>query len=62
MLLTLYVWVVSRLREERGDIAAWTLILLMSSTLVIAVFGIARDRLLDIVSAALSNVCGGVGC
>lgn len=48
--------------NERGDIAAWTLILLMSATLVVAVFGIARERLLDIVSAALSNVCGGVGC
>lgn len=61
-MLDLYVWLTARVREERGDIAAWTLILLMSSTLVIAVFGIARDRLLDIVSAALSNVCGGVGC
>lgn len=49
-------------RNERGDIAAWTLILLMSSMLVVAIFAVARDRLLEIVSAALSNVCGGVGC
>lgn len=48
--------------SERGDVAAWTLILLMSATLVVAVFGIARERLLDIVSTALSSVCGGVGC
>ena len=62
MLFDMYLWLGSRLRDERGDIAAWTLILLMSASLVIAVFGIARERLLDIVSAALSNVCGGVGC
>lgn len=49
-------------RDERGDIAAWTLILLMSSMLVVAIFAVARDRLLEIVSAALSNVCGGMGC
>lgn len=47
---------------ERGEIASWVLVLLMSVGLVVAVFGLARERLLDIVSAALSNVCGGVGC
>ena len=35
---------------------------MMSSMLVVAIFGVARERLLDIVSTALSNVCGGVGC
>lgn len=62
MLFDMYLWLGARSRDERGDVAAWTLILLMSASLVIAVFGIARERLLDIVSAALSNVCGGVGC
>lgn len=48
--------------DERGEIAAWVLILLMSAGLVISVWGLAQERLLNIVSTALSNVCGSVGC
>lgn len=62
MLLHLHNRLVRGATDQRGDIAAWTLILLMSATLVVAVFGVARQRLLDIVSTALSSVCGGVGC
>lgn len=62
MFLHLHTRLVRAANDQRGDIAAWTLILLMSATLVVAVFGIARQRLLDIVSTALSSVCGGVGC
>ena len=49
-------------RDERGEIAAWVLVLLMSAGLVISVWGLAQERLLNIVSTALSNVCGSVGC
>jgi len=49
-------------RDERGDVPGWVLIVLMTSALVIAIWGVARDRLLAIVSAALGNVCGSVGC
>lgn len=49
-------------RDERGEIAAWVLLLLMSAGLIISVWGLAQERLLDIVSTALSNVCGSVGC
>lgn len=62
MLSRLQGWYGRAPRNERGDVAAWTMILLMSAGLVVAVFGIARDRLLEIVSTALSSVCGGVGC
>ena len=48
--------------EERGDVPGWVLIVLMTSALVIAVWGVARDRLIAIVSSALGNVCGSVGC
>lgn len=48
--------------DERGDVASWSLLLLMSASLVVVIFGVARQRLLDIVTTALSSVCGGIGC
>ena len=53
---------VEKMQEERGDIAQWVLVLLMSAALVIGVWTVASERLVEIVSTALSNVCGGVGC
>jgi hypothetical protein len=50
------------LRDGRGDVPGWVLIVLMTSALVVAVWGVARDRLVEIVSSALSTVCGNVGC
>jgi len=35
---------------------------LMSAGLVIAIWGIAEGRLVDIFSNALDTVCGGIGC
>ena len=51
-----------RVTSERGDVPGWVLIVLMTSALVVAVWGVARDRLVDIVSSALSTVCGTLGC
>jgi hypothetical protein len=48
--------------DERGDVPGWVLIVLMTSALVVAIWGVARDRLVMIVSTALSGVCGSVGC
>jgi hypothetical protein len=48
--------------NERGDVPGWVLIVLMTSALVLAIWGVARDRLVAIVQSALSSVCGGVGC
>lgn len=53
---------VQKLQEERGDVAQWVLVLVMSAALVIGVWTVASERLVEIVSTALSNVCGGVGC
>lgn len=50
------------LRNERGDVPGWVLILLMTSALVVAIWAVARDQLVTIVSTALSTVCGSVGC
>jgi hypothetical protein len=34
----------------------------MTSALVVAIWGVARDRLVAIVTSALDTVCGGIGC
>ena len=62
MLLSLIVRLEALRRNERGDVPGWVLIVLMTSALVIAIWGVARDRLIAIVSSALGNVCGSVGC
>lgn len=38
------------------------LVVLMTSALVVAVWGVARERLVDIVSTSLETVCGSIGC
>ncbi|HET7482584.1 MAG TPA: hypothetical protein VFK89_06975 [Actinomycetota bacterium] len=48
--------------DEAGDVPGWVLIVLMTSALVVAIWGVARDRLVTIVSTALASVCGNVGC
>lgn len=58
----MHLRVLAQSSDERGEIAAWVLVLLMSAGLVISVWGLAHERLLNIVSSALSNVCGSVGC
>ncbi len=50
------------LGDANAQIDGHILIVLMSSALVVAIWGIARDRLVSIVTTALSNVCGSVGC
>ena len=50
------------LRNAHAQIGRDILIVLMTSALVVAIWGIARDRLIAIVSAALSSVCGSLGC
>ena len=49
-------------RDERGDVPGWVLIVLMTAALVVAIWGVARDRLVTIVSSALDTVCGSIGC
>ena len=61
-MLRLDRWVWSHRASERGDVPGWVLIVLMTSALVVAIWGVARDRLVDIVSSALSTVCGNIGC
>ena len=62
MLASLTDWILSSHADERGDVPGWVLIVLMTSALVVAIWGVARDRLVAIVSTALSTVCGSIGC
>jgi hypothetical protein len=48
--------------SERGDVPGWVLIVLMTSALVLAIWVVARDRLINIVESALETVCGTLGC
>jgi hypothetical protein len=60
--LRLYTWWTAKLSSDRGDVPGWVLIVLMTSALVIAIWSVARDRLVAIVHSALSTVCGSIGC
>lgn len=48
--------------SERADVPGWVLIVLMTSALVVAIWGIAEGRLTGIVESALDTVCGRIGC
>lgn len=49
-------------RDETGDVPGWVLIVLMTSALVVAIWGVAKGRLVQLVQSALDSVCGGIGC
>lgn len=48
--------------DDAGDVPGWVLIVLMTSALVVAIWGVARGRLVQLVQSALDSVCGGIGC
>lgn len=55
-------WLLAMHEDEHGDVPGWVMIVLMTASLVVAIWGIARDRLVAIVGSALSTVCGPIGC
>lgn len=62
MSLRLWVWLQSIMQDERGDVPGWVLIVLMTSALVVAIWTVAKGRLVEIVQTALETVCGDMGC
>ena len=58
----LWAWLLTRIRNERGDVPGWVLLVLMTSALVVAIWTVARGRLVAIVETALETVCGPIGC
>ena len=60
---TLFIYALDRLeKRDRGDVPGWVLIVLMTSALVVAIWGVAKGRLVELVQSALDTVCGGIGC
>ena len=45
-----------RRRDERGDVPGWVLITVMTAGLVMAIWGVARDQLTQMLRDALSSV------
>ncbi|MDC4233800.1 hypothetical protein M3T53_08800 [Actinomyces sp. B33] len=43
---------------ERGDVPGWVLITLMTAALVVLIWGVASDRLLEIFNRAMDSVSG----
>ena len=43
---------------ERGDVPGWVLITLMTAALVVLIWGVASDRLVEIFNRAMDSVAG----
>ena len=43
---------------ERGDVPGWVLITLMTAALVVVIWGVASDRLIEIFNRAMDSVAG----
>ncbi len=43
---------------ERGDVPGWVLITLMTAALVVLIWGVASDRLLEIFNRAMDSLSG----
>ena len=44
--------------RERGDVPGWVLITLMPAALVVLIWGVASDRLVEIFNRAMDSIAG----
>lgn len=44
--------------RERGDVPGWVLITLMTAALVVHIWGVASDRLVEIFNRAMDSIAG----
>ena len=44
--------------RERGDVPGWVLIPLMTAALVVLIWGVASDRLVEIFNRAMDSIAG----
>ena len=44
--------------RERGDVTGWVLITLMTAALVVLIWGVASDRLVEIFNRAMDSIAG----
>ena len=43
---------------ERGDVPGWVLITLMTAALVVLIWGVASERLVEIFNSAMDSIAG----
>ena len=55
-LARLHLALVPPARDERGDVPGWVLITVMTAGLVMAIWGVARDQLSQMLTEALNSV------
>ncbi|GEP40580.1 hypothetical protein NPS01_42430 [Nocardioides psychrotolerans] len=48
--------VAPRQRDERGDVPGWVLVTVMSAGIVMAIWGVARQELTEMLRSALNSV------
>lgn len=54
--LLLHLLLLTRRRDERGDVPGWVLVTVMSAGLVMVIWGVAEDQLRSMLSSALNSV------
>ena len=52
---------VARGPRDRGDVPGWVMITVMTAALVIAILGVFRSKITQVVSDSLDNVTGAAG-
>ncbi len=49
-------WVKPQVEAEHGDVPGWVLITLMTAALVVVIWGVASDRLVEIFNRAMDSL------
>lgn len=58
-LVRLHVLLLTRRRDDRGDVPGWVMIAVMTAGLCTVLYAIARTQLSDLLTSALRDVTGG---
>lgn len=58
-----WLWVRAQVAwaSERGDVPGWTMVVVMSAGLVVAVFGVFRQAIVEAVQTAIAGVVSTTG-
>ena len=52
----LWITIVGKVRDEKGDVPGWVLVTVMTAGLVMALWGVAREQLQQMLRDALNQV------
>lgn len=52
----LWITIAGRVRDEKGDVPGWVLVTVMTAGLVMALWGVAREQLQQMLRDALNQV------